>query len=91
MNASARGRSCVRPDPARLERRGRLWMLTSFAICPCHLPVTLGVLFTLLGGTAAGVWLREHVVFASVVIGLTWAAGTAWGAVLVRRASQLAQ
>lgn len=66
-------------------------MLASFAICPCHLPLTLGVLFTLLGGTAGGVWLREHVTLASILIGVTWAAGTTWGALLVRRADRLVQ
>ena len=39
---------------AERERRGRRWVVWSFILCPCHLPVTLGVLGTVFGGTAFG-------------------------------------
>lgn len=32
-----------------LERRGRWWLVASFLACPCHLPITLAVLGTVLG------------------------------------------
>ena len=71
-----------------LERRGRWWLLASVLACPCHLPITLGVLGTLLGGTAAGVALREHPVFAGLLIATVWIAGSARGLLLVRRAER---
>ena len=40
------GDQLVAPAPAAtdLERRGRWWLVASFLACPCHLPITLGVL-----------------------------------------------
>ena len=73
---------------ADLERRGRWWLLASFLACPCHLPITLAVLGTVLGGTAAGVALREHTVTAGLLIAVVWIAGTARGLLLVRRAER---
>ena len=57
-------RRCPNPRPVRpgpLERRGRRWIFGSFAFCPCHLPLTLGILVTVFGGTAAGALLRDHI------------------------------
>lgn len=71
-----------------LERRGRWWLLASFLACPCHLPITLAVLGTVLGGTAAGVALREHTVIAGLLIAAVWIAGTGRGLLLVRRAER---
>jgi hypothetical protein len=71
-----------------LERRGRWWLLASFLACPCHLPITLAVLGTVLGGTAAGVVLREHTMMAGLLIAAVWLAGTARGLLLVRRAER---
>lgn len=71
-----------------LERRGRWWLLASFLACPCHLPITLAVLGTVLGGTAAGVALREHTLIAGLLIAAVWIAGTGRGLLLVRRAER---
>lgn len=71
-----------------LERRGRWWLLASFIACPCHLPLTLGVLGAVLGGTAAGVALREHRVAAGLLIAVVWIIGTGRGLLLVRRAER---
>jgi MerE protein len=71
-----------------LERRGRWWLVASFLACPCHLPITLAVLGTVLGGTAAGVALREHTLIAGLLIAAVWIAGTARGLLLVRRAER---
>jgi hypothetical protein len=54
--------------------------------CPCHLPLTLGALALLLGGTAAGAALRAHPYVAAVIVTLLWAAGTWRGYQLIRRA-----
>lgn len=71
-----------------LERRGRRWLLWSFVLCPCHLPLTLAVVAGLLGGTALGAALADHVWLAGAVIAATWAAGTARGFQLIRRADR---
>ena len=73
-------------DP--LERQGRRWIFGSFALCPCHLPLTLGILVTVFGGTAAGAVLGDHVVVAGMVISAAWIAGTWRGFRLVRLAQR---
>jgi mercuric ion transport protein len=75
-------------DAARTERRGRWWIFGSFVLCPCHLPLTLAVLATVLGGTALGALLRDHALAAGLVITAAWAAGTARGFWLVRTAQR---
>jgi len=79
-------KACVVPTPAQLETRGMAWMIGAFIFCPCHLPITLGALALLLGGTAAGVALRSHPYVAGVIVTLLWAAGTWRGYELIRRA-----
>ena len=59
------------------------WMIGAFVFCPCHLPITLGALALLLGGTAAGALLRAHPYVAGIVVTLLWVAGTWRGFVLV--------
>lgn len=76
------------PEAKALERRGRWWMIVSFLACPCHLPWTLAILGTVLGGTAIGAALREHTILAGVVIASVWALGTARGFWLVRKAEK---
>ena len=77
------------PDAAiQLERRGRWWLIGSFLLCPCHLPLSLAVLATLLAGTSFGVLLRDHTWLAAGVISAVWAAGTGYGLLLVRRAER---
>jgi hypothetical protein len=71
-----------------LERRGRWWLVVSFLACPCHLPLTLALLGSLLGGTALGVVLRSHPFVSGALITAVWAAGTGWGFVLLRRAKR---
>ncbi len=71
-----------------LERRGRLWLLWSFLFCPCHLPLSLGVLTAVLAGTSLGAVLRDHLWVAGTVITLTWILGTGYGFRLIRRAQR---
>jgi hypothetical protein len=70
------------------ERRGRRWLIISFLACPCHLPLTLGLLAALLGGTALGAVVRDHTVLAGSIVAATWAAGTARGLWLIRQAER---
>jgi hypothetical protein len=76
------------PDPAALERRGRRWVLWSFLFCPCHLPLTLTILATLAGSTAAGAVLRTNRLAVGVAVTAIWLVGTARGLLLVRRADR---
>jgi hypothetical protein len=61
-------------------------VIGAFAICPCHLPVTLALLGVALGGTAAGAFLHAHIWLAGSLVTLTWAALTWRGLWLLRRA-----
>jgi hypothetical protein len=80
------GAAATNPDLGRgSRRRGVLTIVGAFVICPCHLPVTLTVLGLALGGTAAGVFLRSHLLLAGTVITVTWAALTWRGWWLIRR------
>jgi hypothetical protein len=75
------------PDVA-LERRGRMWLIWSFLLCPCHLPLSLGVVAALLAGTSLGAALRDHAWVAGTLTTLTWVLGTAHGFHLIHRAKR---
>lgn len=78
----------VTTAPRQLERRRRWWLAISFLFCPCHLPLTIGLLASVLGGTALGGLLRDHGWVAGIVIAATWLAGTARGLTWIRRAER---
>lgn len=80
--------SAATTDPRSLERRGRWWLAVSFLFCPCHLPLTLGLLASVFGGTALGALLRDHGWVAGGIIAATWLAGTARGLLWIRRAER---
>ena len=73
---------------AALERKGRWWVFGSFILCPCHLPLTLAVVSTVLAGTSAGAVLRDHAWTAGAVVTAAWLLGTGYGFRLLRRAQQ---
>jgi Fe2+ transport system protein B len=72
--------------PEQNDRRGIAWVIGSFVLCPCHLPITLAVLGAVLSGTALGALFRGHLIFAGVLISIVWLAGTLHGFNLMRRA-----
>ena len=72
---------------ASSETRGVLWLIGALLLCPCHLPLTLWLLGTLLYGTVAGVLLHEHPLVAGAVISVVWLAAT-WRAVRLLDAKQ---
>ncbi len=78
----------TQPEAPALERRGRAWLLWSFLLCPCHLPLTLAVLASVLAGTSFGVVLRDHAWVAGTVITLAWLGGTGYGLRLIRQADR---
>lgn len=75
-------------DAGQLERQGRRWLLWSFLLCPCHLPLTLAALTTVLASTGFGVVLRDHAVIAGALLTLAWVVGTGYGFRLVRQAER---
>jgi hypothetical protein len=77
----------VRPAPVPSETRGMAWVIGAFLICPCHLPITLGLAGALLAGTAAGAALRGHLVAAGTIVSLAWLAATWHGFRLLRSSS----
>jgi hypothetical protein len=72
------------------ENRGIAWVVGAFLLCPCHLPLTLGLAATLLAGTGVGAALRGHLVLAGAVIALAWLAATWHGLYLLHSARTLA-
>jgi mercuric ion transport protein len=43
------------------KTRSGVMLVISFVSCPCHLPITLPLVLTLLAGTPAAVWIGNHV------------------------------
>lgn len=74
--ADNRAACVVTMTPEQAEHKGMAWVIGAFLICPCHLPLTLGLAATLLSGTAAGVLLRDHPYVAGAVVTTMWLAGT---------------
>jgi hypothetical protein len=55
--------------------------------CPCHLPITLGVLTTVFSGTATGALATGHPYLAGGAFTVAWLAGTWRGFQHLRSAS----
>ena len=72
--------------PEHADRRGIAWVVGSFVLCPCHLPITLAVIAALLSGTALGALVRGHPYMAGGIISIAWLAGTLYGFNIMRRA-----
>jgi mercuric ion transport protein len=90
-NRSHTAAACPLPSTAaRLETRGLVWLVASFVVCPCHLPLTLALAGLLLAGTAAGALLQSHPLAAGVLVTAVWAAGTWRGFHLLRAARRFA-
>ena len=66
-------------DPDQRERRGRRWLIWSFLLCPCHLPLTLGVLGAVLGGTAVGPLVKANGLTIGIGLTLIYAVGVGIG------------
>ena len=63
-------RSSLPSDPTarRLEKRGRWWLALSYVLCPCHLPVTLGLLGVAFGGSALGTIVAGHTTWIGIAL-----------------------
>ena len=74
----------------KTQRHGIAWVIGSFLFCPCHLPLTLGLLAAIFGGTALGAVLVHYSLIAGVLITAIWAAGTWYGFRKLRATSTVA-
>ena len=74
--------------PVVTEQQGRRWILGSFLLCPCHLPITLAIIGSLAGGTVIGGVLRDHAILAGVIVTAGWVIGTVNGFRLVRHSQR---
>jgi len=63
----------------KAQRHGIAWVMGSFLFCPCHLPLTLGLLAAIFGGTALGAFVVHYSLLAGGVITLLWVTGTWYG------------
>jgi hypothetical protein len=63
----------------RDERQGLFWLVAAFVFCPCHLPITFGLL-SILGVETA----RHGYIVLAVVLSAMWAAFTCRGLLLLR-------
>ena len=68
-------RSSLPSDPRarRLEKRGRWWLVLSFVLCPCHLPITLALTGAVFGGTALGATVVANALWVGVVLTVLYA------------------
>ena len=66
----------ISPTSRQEENRGLAWVLGAFLICPCHLPLTLGLAATALAGTAVGALVSGHPYVAGTIITAVWLAAT---------------
>ena len=75
-------------DPEQLLRRGRAWLWFGFAVCPCHLPLTLLAVGTLFGGTAIGAAITGNPLTVGVALGTVTALAYVKGWRLMRAADR---
>lgn len=79
----APGELTVRGD----ERRGLLWLVAAFVVCPCHLPITLALLAALFAGTGIET-VRHGRIIVSAVTATVWGLATWRGLSLLRSANR---
>jgi hypothetical protein len=73
-------------EAAGLRRRGLVWAVLAFAVCPCHLPLTLAVVGAVAGGTAVGDLLTGHPLAVGLALGAV-TVGAYWQAWRLNRAA----
>lgn len=77
-------------EARRAENRGRLWLVLSYLLCPCHLPVSLALLGAAFGGTALGSFLTTNSWRTGTILGVLYAAALWRGFTHLRRAKAVA-
>ena len=59
-------------EPVDRERRGRRWLVVSFLFCPCHLPVIMGALGLVFGGSAFGALVSRNTLGVGLLVGAVY-------------------
>ncbi len=70
------------------EKKGRRWLMWSFIFCPCHLPLTMGLLALVFGGTAFGALLSRNTLGVGLAVGTIYAIGVGIGLRHIRAATK---
>lgn len=79
MNFSQPQQSTRQVHEVKRQKRGITLILSSFIFCPCHLPLTLGLLAALLGGTVLGAFVLHYSILIGTITTLVWLVGTWYG------------
>ena len=79
MNFSQLQQPAQQTDETKYQKRGIVLILSSFVFCPCHLPLTLGLLAVLLGGTVLGAFVLRYSILVGTITTLVWLVGTWYG------------
>ncbi len=70
------------------EKKGRRWLIWSFIFCPCHLPLTMGLLALVFGGSAFGALLSRNTLGVGLAFGTVYAIGVGIGLRHIRAATK---
>lgn len=85
------GPSSLPADPVARshEKRGRKWLFFSYFLCPCHIPITLGLFGVAFGGTAVGAALTGNALRVRTVLTMLYALVLWRGFRQIRRAKRI--
>ena len=70
------------------EKRGRRWLVWSFMICPCHLPIIVGLLGLVFGGGAFGALMSRGSIAIGIVLTSLYAVALTIGLRHIRAANR---
>jgi len=71
------------------EKRGRRWLVVSFLLCPCHVPLALALAGAILGGSTLGAAISGNALRVGIVMSALYAVMLWRGFRLIRRAKRL--
>ena len=77
------------PEARQHEQRGRRWLVVSFLLCPCHVPLALVLAGALFGGSTLGAAITGNAVPVGIVMSALYALMLWRGFRLIRRAKQI--
>lgn len=85
------GPSSLPADPVArsYEKRGRKWLFVSYFLCPCHIPITLGLIGVAFGGTAIGAAVSGNPLRVGAALTLLYAIVLWRGFRQIRRAKRI--
>lgn len=63
----------MHPEAREYEKRGRRWLVVSYFLCPCHVPLALALAGALFGGSAFGAAITGNALRVGVVLTAAYA------------------